>query len=315
MIYLSNEWTPLEPFEVSVPNPNDGEIVVLTGSEPRHRRFACRVQQAFGSQVTRWYETRNATSGTATETSLARRYVEKAAEYAQGLSLQKLVKTPAKLTRKILNKMSESEYQKHQRRLQVARSTIIEPELTTLLETAHLEPQVVENPNSLEFVHELQNHCPTFLLTLGGPLYRSEIAHAPRGLAINQHAGWSPQYKGSGTVYWALYHRDVRRLGSTVHVLSDGADAGPILARSFPALTGEESPEECFLRVVVLGTELMIDVIRELRKEGSITAYRQPSHVGRTYTSADMNEDFFRTLRRDAERGVLAELIQRSGAY
>jgi methionyl-tRNA formyltransferase len=273
------------------------------------------VQQAFGRQVTRWYEIRNETFETAKDTSLTQRYIKKAAEYAQSLSLQKLAKTPAKLTRKILSKLSESEYRKHERRLQEARSKVIEPELTALLETAHLEPQVVENPNSLEFVHELKSRRPTFLLTLGGPLYCSEIINAPSGLAINQHAGWSPHYKGSGTVYWALYHRDVRRLGSTVHVLSEGADAGPILARSFPALTGEESPEECFLRVVVLGTELMIDAVKKLCTEGGIMAYEQPSHVGRTYTSADMDEDSFRTLRHDAERGVLAELIERSAAY
>lgn len=315
MVHLDNESSPLVPHEVKLPGMGDSTMAVLTGPESRHRRFACRIQQAFGNRVTHWYEIRNEAFGAGGDTSLVQLYMRKAVDYARRLSLSEFVKTPVKHVRKVFNVLSDNEYQKHQRRLQMARAKIIEPELKTLVEAAHLEPRPVDNPNSSGFISELQRVRPTFLLTLGGPLYCSDVISAPRGLSINQHAGWSPHYKGTGTVYWALYHRDVRRLGSTVHVLSKGADAGPILARSFPALTGCESPEECFLRVVVLGTELMIDVVEELCTKGKITAYRQPPHVGRTYTTADMDEDFFRALRHDAERGVLAELIEKSAAY
>ncbi len=316
MNYLGNEYSSLEPVEIGVPDSDNFEIAVLTASGSRHRRFACRMQQAFGEQIVRWYEIRNSDSK-----SRAHRYFQKLKEYAKKAinhtvnfvqkNPRELLKIPQKVSQRAYRRMS---HRKHVHRLREAREKVIEPELSNLLDEAHLDPYPVENPNSSDFVSELKSVNPTFLLTLGGPLYRPELIDVPK-LAINQHAGWSPQYKGGRTVYWALYHRDLRRLGSTVHILDEGADAGPILARSFPALTGEESPEECFLRVVILGTELMIKVVRSLLKVGSVKAYSQPGHVGRTYTSADIDPNIYQEVSQDFDRGILQRLLKQVSSY
>ena len=47
--------------------------------------------------------------------------------------------------------------------------------------------------------------------------------------AINIHAGVSPYYRGSDCNFWALYDQNPHLVGSTIHLLSDGLDNGPIL--------------------------------------------------------------------------------------
>lgn len=309
---LTSELAGLEPTEVEVPTGNP-TIAVLTRSEPRHRRFACRIQQAFGERVVRWYEIRNGPSASAYQSRIEK-FLKTGVRYMRERSFQEILKAPRKLALKVYRKMSSSEGQKHRRRLEKAKEKVVEPSLPELVKSAHLEPQPVTDPNSDTFASRLHEVSPMFLLTLGGPLYRPKIIDAA-DVAINQHAGWSPHYKGTGTIYWALYHRDIRRLGSTVHLLNEGADAGAIFVRSFPALTGNETPEECFLRVVVLGTELMIGVVEELCSTGRVTAYRQEDRVGRTYTSADMDEALFRRLRCDLEDEILSDLLDKMCSY
>ena len=47
--------------------------------------------------------------------------------------------------------------------------------------------------------------------------------------AINIHAGVSPYYRGSACNFWALYDDNPHLVGSTIHLLSEGLDSGPML--------------------------------------------------------------------------------------
>lgn len=54
--------------------------------------------------------------------------------------------------------------------------------------------------------------------------------------AINIHAGISPYYRGTDCNFWALYDNNPHLVGSTVHLLSDGLDDGPILYHAMPEI-------------------------------------------------------------------------------
>ena len=46
---------------------------------------------------------------------------------------------------------------------------------------------------------------------------------------INIHMGVSPFYRGTDCNFWALYDENPHLVGSTIHLLSDSLDSGPIL--------------------------------------------------------------------------------------
>ncbi|MEO7996792.1 MAG: formyltransferase family protein, partial [Gemmatimonadaceae bacterium] len=142
-------------------------------------------------------------------------------------------------------------------------------------------------------------------------LYNEAVLHAVRGVAINQHAGYSPDYKGNQTTYQALYHRDLRRVGATVHITTTGADAGPILRRSNPCLTAFDTSISVAERVVALGTEMMIECVHEIRNTGRIQTFAQPLS-GVTYLAKDCNTHVRSSVQRDFDNGWMrAALTER----
>ncbi len=46
----------LSPERLQLPDTDNHSIVLITGNQLRHRRFALRMQQVFGEQVVGWYE-------------------------------------------------------------------------------------------------------------------------------------------------------------------------------------------------------------------------------------------------------------------
>ncbi|MEC9375441.1 MAG: formyltransferase family protein [Pseudomonadota bacterium] len=167
--------------------------------------------------------------------------------------------------------------------------------------------------SSTEFVQEIRDIAPYFFLSLGGPLYRQELLDCITGVAINQHAGHSPDYKGTHTTEWALYHRNLTCISSTVHVTTSGADAGPILRRSNPCIFPDDTPATIFLRVAALGTELMIETVQSMISNNSYVIFPQPITKGMTYIGKNMPPHVLRSVFRDFKKGWLQdELLRRS---
>jgi methionyl-tRNA formyltransferase len=184
-------------------------------------------------------------------------------------------------------------------------------EVERLRASSHLQPIDVPDPNANSFVETVRGHSPWLLLTLGGPLYRRPLLQAARGGTINQHAGWSPEYRGTNTTDWALYHRRLDRVGSTVHISATGADSGGILRRSHPCLCADDTAESIFARVVALGTELVIETVEELLQDGRTRVAEQPTDRGRTYLSRELDTSVLIRSAHDFESGWLAEALTR----
>ena len=67
-------------------------------------------------------------------------------------------------------------------------------------------------------------------LVYGSSIIKNDLAKfLIKKRAINIHAGISPYYRGTDCNFWALFDNKFDMVGSTVHYLSTGIDAGPIL--------------------------------------------------------------------------------------
>jgi hypothetical protein len=195
-----------------------------------------------------------------------------------------------------------------------AERAIFAEEVEDLREYAPVQPRKVADPNAPDVLKEIQDLSPYLMLSLGGPLYRARLFKAFRGLCLNQHAGWSPDLRGSGTITRALYHRRTDWLGSTVHIHDTGADSGPILRRSLVTVTGTDTPAEITMRVVALGTELMIDAVADILSGDSVTVFPQPSH-GRTITRMERSPYVTLAVSRDLKAGWLPWGLSRERVF
>ena len=257
----------LEARIIDLPAADNCRIVIFTGTELRHDRFALRLQSEFPGLVAAWLQVVPASQGV----GFLRRTTP------QGPVEQRL----------------------------------FGDEIERLRKAAYVAPTIVQNPNSIEVIASIKALDPYFILTLGGSMYSKALCCSARGLALNQHDGWCPEYRGSNTVYWALYHRDLPKVSNTIHILTDGMDSGPILRRSSACLAVDDTPESCFARSVALGTELMCETVRELIQTKRARICGQPQLSGYTYIFQHMTDDVMRTVETDLQRGLIRNDIAR----
>jgi len=306
----------LKPKTIKFPFTNTHNIVIVTGNNLRHRRFAYRLLKEFGKLVIAWYELdpiiqpqknkqvrENETSKTNKAIEINRRIISHITTHGILESLIKPIKD-IKTWYQIRN------YYKSPAKTE---QKLFQREIEELMPYAHIQPHRI-NPSFVhgnDFIHQIKKIDPYFFLTLGGPLYKKELLHSIRGVSINQHAGHSPDLKGSQTIEWALYHRSLKHVSSTVHITVTGADAGPILRRSSPCVFYNDDVPTINARVVALGTELMIEVVQHIIKNKNITCFEQPKYIGKTYLSKEFNRDIITFIQSDFNNDWLKKALNK----
>lgn len=319
----------LEMSSITLPEVKETPIVIITGNRPRHKRFALRLQQEFGALVSKWYELDSGveprfSAGTGVEMSETKpagntlsmiRWWQDRFTIANRMGLLPAAKTLLQKTTRVLRKRLQSRLS--QTGTDKLEQHFFDDELQMISKFSVLDPTRIHpyDVGKDGFVDELKRVAPFLILTLGGPLYKGSVISSASGLAINQHAGHSPDFKGSRTVEWALYHRQLDKVASTVHIMNTGADAGPILRRSQPCLFPNDDPYTVFLRVVALGTELMIEVVKDILTKGKITVFNQPNNSGRTYLNSEYTLEIDGFVRRDFRNGWLGYELERVRNY
>lgn len=66
------------------------------------------------------------------------------------------------------------------------------------------------------------------IIVYGTSLIKDPLYSAIQDKAINLHAGWAPQYRGSHSNFWALYDGHPEYVGMTIQTLDKDVDAGAI---------------------------------------------------------------------------------------
>ena len=177
---------------------------------------------------------------------------------------------------------------------------------------AEIHPEIIDKPLRGDILKRLSATSAYFQLSLGGSLVSVDVLKSVRGVAINQHAGWCPDFRGSSAVQTAFYHRRLDQVGAMVHLMTTAADAGPILRRSTITIHPEDTAADCFCAAVSLGTELLLDVISEALSAESLEIYEQPAPpCGQTFRGIDFTELKPQAIDRGLSAGWLRSAIER----
>lgn len=307
----------IQPEYVSFAETDDHSIVLITSGNLRHERFAYRMKEAFGDRVVVWYRLTGAnarkyaaaTSGPKPKTpkQRLRSIVAAGRQYSRGNGV---IALGTAILRSAWQLVDWRLYKKEVRRAEesILRADVERLKKTVQITPTNLHPRDVATP---EFLEEIKAIDPFFFLSLGGALYPEPLLNAIRGCAINQHAGHSPDFKGTNTIEWALYHRALDKVSNTVHITTSGADAGPILRRSNPCLFPDDNAAAAFVRVCAVGTELMIEAVREIIATGGIRTFPQSPDEGQTYLGRQIPPGMLRSVRRDFRLGWLRDELNR----
>jgi formyl transferase-like protein len=82
---------------------------------------------------------------------------------------------------------------------------------------------------------------PAVVVVSGTRLIEPATLAAVDAPFLNMHAGITPLYRGVHGGYWALAEGRPELVGTTIHLLDEGLDTGPVLDRRYFAVTGDDS--------------------------------------------------------------------------
>ncbi|MGP9724142.1 phosphoribosylglycinamide formyltransferase [Corynebacterium sp. AOP40-9SA-29] len=101
-----------------------------------------------------------------------------------------------------------------------------------------------------------------FMRILGAP-----VVDRFRGRIINTHPALLPSFPGAHAVEDALAY-GVTLTGSTVHVVDDGVDTGPIIAQRAVPVLRDDSVELLHERIKTVERALIVDVLHQTARSG-----------------------------------------------
>lgn len=309
----------LEASTLDLPSTDSYPIIVITGHELRHDRFALRLQAEFPGLVTAWLQIGPAAQlvNAAPRGELRQLY-----DAFSWMLIGGLKTFNSSIGRRLANDRARHLLSRFGRRLLAivkkspeSQSSVEQQmfghEIAHLRGFARIAPKVIREPNAPETIALVRSLNPYFIVTSGVTIFGEELRGCARGLALNLHNGWLPSYRGNDPTVWALYHRQLSNIASTVHILTNEINSGPILRRSSVCLAVDDTPESCLARSVALGTELMCEILRECIRTGKAQIFSQPQFSGYTHLRRHLDEDVRAAITRDLQNGLIGAEINR----
>lgn len=171
--------------------------------------------------------------------------------------------------------------------------------------------RVVPSHNGKACLQILRDLKPDVIAVYGTVVIKGDVIAAAGKSIINMHTGLSPRYRGSDTIFWPLHNGEPEWVGVTIHRLTPGIDAGPILATAQPAVAADDGEDSLFAKCVEVGCEHFIKAIRE-EAEGVARVVPQQLEKGREYKSVERTVTAERRAEKLLREGLLARYAGRN---
>jgi methionyl-tRNA formyltransferase len=142
----------------------------------------------------------------------------------------------------------------------------------------------------------------------GTSIIKPPLLDAYAGRVVNLHLGLSPYYRGSGTNFWPLVNREPECVGATIHVASEKADAGGVLAQVRPDAEPADVAREVGTKTIraALG---VLPAVLSLYLRGALRPRPQDLSKGRVYRARDFGAGAVRAMWRHFETGMMEEYL------
>lgn len=135
----------------------------------------------------------------------------------------------------------------------------------------------VYQPNSLrndEAYETISSYKPDLIITCAyGKLLPPNILAIPKVAPINVHGSLLPKLRGASPIQHSILNGD-DETGITIMYMDEGMDTGDIITQSKTSIDINETSEELFYRLSLIGAKLLIDTIPDII-DGTITRVKQ----------------------------------------
>jgi folate-dependent phosphoribosylglycinamide formyltransferase PurN len=98
----------------------------------------------------------------------------------------------------------------------------------------------------------------------GAGILRAPLTAAYPKRILNVHHGWLPAIRGCHSIAWGLLENRADWFGVTVHLIDEGIDTGPILARERIAVGPGDTYASLFCAATVAGARLLVEAVADV---------------------------------------------------
>lgn len=157
------------------------------------------------------------------------------------------------------------------------------------------QPEKLKTEESVNIIRELK---PELIAVVAyGKILPLSIINSAKHGAVNVHASLLPKYRGAAPIQWAVLNGD-KETGICTQQMDEGLDTGDILYTIKTEIGINETSEELFQRLSVLGAEALsktVDLISENKlspvKQAGDSCYA--SMIDKTMSRIDWNKSAF----------------------
>jgi folate-dependent phosphoribosylglycinamide formyltransferase PurN len=132
-----------------------------------------------------------------------------------------------------------------------------------------------ENPHNQNTLDIVRKYNPDYILLLGAPVIKPSLFELAKKGTINWHHGYSPIYRGSDCVHWAMARNDFENIGYTIHFVSKVVDGGKILLQRKISFRNNLTFSEALAYTANKGMEGFVEVINNIISDKDIAAKEQ----------------------------------------
>lgn len=141
----------------------------------------------------------------------------------------------------------------------------------------------VNDPTVAALLAEVE---PEATVVMGTSIIGKRTLVAAGPVVLNLHGGCLPDYKGNHCMFFALYHGDFDRIGTTIHFVDPGVDTGDIVEVVRPALRPTDNAEALYCRAERAAVHRLVTLLDHYERGGALPRTPQPPR-GRQYNIRD----------------------------
>ena len=156
-------------------------------------------------------------------------------------------------------------------------------------------PKIIVNDiNSDKVKNLLIDFAPNIIMVYGTRILKPAIFELS-DYSINVHLGITPDYRGTGNI-WAIYCKDWKNIGATIHEIDAGVDTGNIIETVRINVLYSDNIFSIRFRSFVKATERAYNILKAFKNNGVIIS-KPISSKGKFRTGFGITNYFLSILR------------------
>ena len=171
---------------------------------------------------------------------------------------------------------------------------------TTYLENGEL--------NSLDTIAKVEMSSPGFIAVFGTSILKGPFLKKFPNQLFNLHIGDPEFYRGSSCNFWPIHQKMLQHLSATIHRIDLGVDTGDMLSRKSITINSEDDEQTLLLKPLKLGVQLMIETIQNWQN-GTLQSTQQ-NRIGILFKKSDFTPKVILEMKQMVESGTLNNCIQ-----